>query len=68
MKGLTEIKIQEHLDPKWEDCFEGMTIRYRGNLTILQVQLKDQAQLHGIFNLIRDLNLTLLSVNRLEPG
>jgi hypothetical protein len=62
MKGLTEIKIQQHLDPKWKDCFEGMTIRYMDNQTILQVKLKDQAQLHGILNLIRDLNLKLISV------
>ena len=66
MNGLTEIKIQEHLDPRWEDCFEGLTIRYSGNLTILQVKLKDQAQLHGILNLIRDLNLKLISVNTLD--
>jgi hypothetical protein len=63
MKDLTEIKIQEHLDPTWENCFEGMTIRYMDNLTILQVKLKDQAQLHGILNLIRDLNLKLISVH-----
>jgi hypothetical protein len=66
MKGLTEIIIQEHLDPKWEDYFEGMTIRYRDNFTILQVKLKDQAQLHGILSLIRDLNLNLVSLNTLE--
>ncbi|MBK0402805.1 hypothetical protein I5M27_07390 [Adhaeribacter sp. BT258] len=64
--GLTEIKIQEHLDPKWEDCFEAMTIRYAENMTIVQVKLKDQAHLHGILNLIRDLNLKLISVNTLE--
>lgn len=68
MKGLTEIIIQEHLDPKWEDCFEGVTIRYVDNLTILQVALKDQAHLHGILNLIRDLNLRLISINNLETG
>jgi hypothetical protein len=66
MKGLIEIKIQEHLDLKWEDCFEGMTILYQDNQTILQVKPKDQAQLHGILNLIRDLNLNLVSVNTLE--
>jgi ATP/maltotriose-dependent transcriptional regulator MalT len=41
-------------------------IRYAGNLTILQVKLKDQAQLHGILNLIRDLNLKLISLDTLE--
>ncbi len=66
MKGLTEIKMQEHLDPKWENCFEGIAIHYMDNLTILQVKLKDQAQLHGILNLIRDLNLKLVSVRVAE--
>jgi len=60
---MTEIKILGYLDPKWENCFEGMAIRYAGNLTILQVEVKDQAHLHGILNLIRDLNLKLISVN-----
>ncbi|MDB5014855.1 MAG: hypothetical protein JWQ25_3057 [Daejeonella sp.] len=68
MKGFTEIIIQEHLDPKWENYFEGMTMRYVDDLTILQVKLKDQAHLHGILNLIRDLNLRLISVNDVEGG
>ena len=68
MKGQTEIKIGGLLDPKWKDCFEGMTISYMDNLTIVQVKLKDQAQLHGILNLIRDLNLKLVSVNILDAG
>lgn len=66
MKGLTEIKIQEYLDPKWADYFEGINIRYEDNLTLLQIKVKDQAHLHGILNLIRDLNLKLISVNLLE--
>ncbi|MGV3504533.1 MAG: hypothetical protein ACO1O1_12565 [Adhaeribacter sp.] len=66
MKGHIEIKILEHLDPQWEDCFEGLSIRREGKLTLLQGMLKDQAQLHGILHRIWDLNLTLISVNRLE--
>lgn len=66
MKGLTEIIIQEHLDPKWEDYFGGITIRYVDNLTIVRVKLTDQAHLHGILNLIRDLNLKIISVNEVE--
>ncbi|QHT71977.1 hypothetical protein GXP67_11490 [Rhodocytophaga rosea] len=66
MKGLTEIKIQQHLDPKWKNCFEEMSIEYMDHQTILQVKLKDHAQLHGILNLIRDLNLTLISVHVAE--
>ncbi|WP_159468337.1 hypothetical protein [Dyadobacter sp. 3J3] len=68
MKGFAEIIIQQQLDLQWEDRFEGMTICYRDNHTILQGTLKDQAHLHGILNVIRDLNLKLISVNLREPG
>ena len=68
MKGFAEIIIQQHINLQWEDRFEDMTISYRNNQTILRGTLKDQAHLHGILNLIRDLNLKLISVNLLEPG
>jgi hypothetical protein len=68
MKGLTEIKIQAHLDAKWAKRFDGMTVQYVDNLTIMQIKIKDQAHLHGILNLILDLNLKLISVNTLEAG
>jgi len=63
MKGTTKIKIQEHLDEKWKDCFEGMEITYEGDNTIFTGKLKDEAHLHGILNQIRDLNLKLISIN-----
>jgi hypothetical protein len=66
MKGKTKITIQGHLDEKWKNSFEGMEISYEGNNTILSVNVKDEAHLHGILNLIRDLNLKLISVNSLE--
>jgi len=63
MKGMTIFKVQEHLDKKWKDSFEGFEISYEGNSTLLIGNLKDEAHLHGILNLIRDLNLKLISVN-----
>jgi len=66
MKGKTKITIQGHLDKKWKNSFEGMEISYEGNNTILSVNVKDEAHLHGILNRIRDLNLKLISVNSLE--
>ena len=63
MTGKTIIKVQGHLDKKWEDSFENMEIDYEGVNTILKVNLKDESHLHGILNLIRDLNLKLVSVN-----
>lgn len=63
MKGKTIILIQDHLDEKWKDWFEGMEINYDGDNTIISGNLKDEAHLHGILNQIRDLNLKLISVN-----
>ena len=66
MKGKTQIKIQGHLDKKWKDCFEGLDIIYEGDNTILSGSVKDEAFMHGILNLIRDLNLKLISVNPMK--
>ena len=65
MLGATKIKIQGHLDKKWQHWFNGMAISYDHNDTILTGYIKDEAYLHGILNLIRDLNLKLISVNPL---
>jgi len=66
MKGITLITVQGHLDKKWEDSFENMEIVYKGMNTVLMVSLKDESHLHGILNLIGDLNLKLVSVEPAE--
>lgn len=63
MKGITKIEVQGLLDDKWKNWFEGMDIIHSGNNTILAGNIVDEASLHGILNLIRDLNLKLVSVN-----
>ncbi len=68
MKGKTIIKVQGHLDKKWKDWFEGMEINYEGSTTTLSGHVKDEAFIHGILNQIRNLNLTLISVNPAEKG
>lgn len=66
MKGKTKIKVQGHLDKVWKERFGGMDIIYEGDNTILSGNVKDEAFIHGILNLIRDLNLKLISVNPAE--
>ena len=68
MNGKTEIKVQGLLDKEWTDWFEGMDIRYDEGDTILSGSIKDAAFLHGILNLIRDLNLKLISVNPIKES
>ena len=62
------IKVEGCLDKKWADWFEGMTMSCEGEVTVLEGQVKDQAHLHGLLARVRDLNLILISVERVEPG
>ena len=43
-----------------------MEISYEGDNTILIGNLKDEAHMHGVLNIIRDLNLKLISINSVE--
>ena len=66
MKGKTKIVIQDHLDMKWEEWFDGVEICYDGNNTVLTSDIKDESNIHGILNQIRDLNLILVSINPVD--
>jgi hypothetical protein len=64
-----EIKIQGHLDTEWSEWFYGMTITHECNgTTTLCGQLPDQSVLHSVLDRIRDMNLSLISVNQIEPN
>lgn len=58
-----EIRIQGTLSPDWAEWFEGMEIRQEEGQTILKGRIVDQAALHGLLTRVRNLNLTLLSMN-----
>lgn len=66
MSEKIEIKIKGHLDENWKDWFDGMKIIHKEDITILIGDNKDKAYIHGILNRIRDLNLSLISVNPKE--
>jgi hypothetical protein len=60
-----EIRLRNHIDSNWSAFFDGWTIINKKNgEVLLRNSNVDQAGLHGVLNKIRDLNLTLLSVNR----
>ncbi len=63
------IKIRGYLDARWSDWFGGLSITYlEGNFTLLFGPLPDQAALFGLLERIRDLNLTLISVDCGSPS
>jgi len=61
------IKLKGHLDHKWSDWFEKMAISTESDKKILTGPVVDQTALHGLLIRIRDLNLTLLSVEQIDP-
>ena len=59
-----EICIEGQLDETWSEWFEGFTVcQTEQNQTILVGEFPDQAALYGLIAKLRDLGLTLISVN-----
>ena len=66
--GQYEIRLKGHLDDKWADWFDGLTITRADNgETLLRGPVVDQAALHGVLRKVRDLGLPLLSVMQVDP-
>jgi len=64
-----QIRIKGHLDRQWKDWFEGMTLTLEEDGdTLLTGPLVDQAALFGLLKKVRDLGLSLVSINCIEPG
>lgn len=62
-----EIRIRGQLDEHWSDWFEGLSIVHtEQGETILSGLAVDQAALHGLLAKLRDLGLSIVSVNALE--
>ncbi len=65
-----EIRVEQHLDGRYADWFEGLSIRtgfLRDRpITVLSGFLSDQSALHGVLNRLQAMGLTLLEVVRLE--
>jgi len=63
------MRLKGHLDLRRAEWFDDMTITQEANgTTTLCGPVADQAALHGLLDKVRDLNLTLLSVNPVEAA
>lgn len=63
-----EICLQGHLDSRWADRLDGLTIAFETDgTTTFTGYLADQAALHGLLVRIRDLGVPIVSVQRLSP-
>ena len=64
---IYQIRIKGHLGSQWTDWFEGLTITREDNGdTLLTGPVVDQAALHGLLKKIRDLGMTLISIQTID--
>jgi hypothetical protein len=67
--GLYEIRLKGHLNNRWANWFEGLTITLEEDGdTLLTGPVIDQAALHGLLKKVRDLGMPLVSVSPVKPG
>ena len=65
--GHFELRVKGHLDARWADWFDGLTLtQARDGTTVMRGEIADQAALHGLLQTLRDLGLPLISVTQLE--
>jgi hypothetical protein len=70
--SIYQIQVQGQIGERWSHWFRDMRISHQPtqagrSVTTLTGPVPDQAALRGILSKLWDLNLTLLSVIRLEP-
>ncbi len=63
------IRVQGHLDARWEQWLNHMTIAPQASGdSLLTGPIVDQAALHGVLTKLRDLGVPLISIERIEPA
>ena len=66
--SIYQIRVQGRLGVRWSDWFSNFTIWGDGDQTVLTGSVADQAALRGLLNKIWDLNLILISLDRIETN
>jgi hypothetical protein len=61
--AVYEILVKGHLDGRWSEWFDGLTItNVENGDAVLSGEIVDQSALHGVLVKVRDLGLPLISV------
>ena len=61
------LRVDAHLDPHWSGWFGDLSLTQEDDgTTSLTTVVSDQAELHGLLAKIRDLGVTLISLEALD--
>lgn len=61
-----EIQVGGHLGINWFDWFDNIIVECESGITLITINVLDQAALHGLLARIRDLGLPLISLKRVS--
>jgi hypothetical protein len=56
------IVLRGRLSKRFESAFEGMTLEHAADRTVLIGEVRDQAQLYGVLDQVRNFGIELLAV------
>ena len=66
--AVYDIRVAGQIDIHWSAWLDGLTITHpHPGEAMISGDIVDQAALHGTLNRIRDLNLALISITRIDP-
>ena len=67
MSDIYQIRVKGHLDSRWSDWLEGLTVSHEPNgETLIIGPVADQPALHGLLKRIRDLGMPLVLVQKVD--
>jgi hypothetical protein len=62
------IVLRGRLSERFQTAFEGMALEPGPNQTVLSGEVRDQAQLYGLLDRLRDFGIELLAVEQEPTG
>jgi hypothetical protein len=66
--GRYRIVVRGALSERFSSAFDGMTLHVADGLTSLEGDVRDQSELFGMLERVRDLGLELVRVEPLAPS
>ena len=65
--AIYEFLIEGHISSQWSEWFDGLSItNLPDGRTLISGRVEDQAALHGLIARIRDVNLELIQLRRID--
>lgn len=60
--------VEGQLGPEWRDWFAAETLDTGEETTVIELRIRDQAELHGVLRRVHDLHLRLVSLTRVTAS